>query len=140
MKVRELMTAYPITVGPDNTLGEAIEEMLRRHVRGLPVCADGALVGMITDRDVRIALGADARHLALANLEGAALKDRVSDWMSTGAASVDPEEDAGVACRAILAARVGAMPVVDADGEVVGILSTSDLLEAAADLFDTLAD
>lgn len=138
MKVRELMTAWPVTVAPSNSLGEAVEEMLRRRVRELPVVADGRLVGILTDRDVRVALGAHARHLDLATLEGPALADHVEDWMTVGATSIGTEEEAGVACRALVATRFGALPVVDAAGEVVGILSTSDLLLAAADLFDTL--
>lgn len=138
MLVREVMTAYPITVSPEATLGEAVEEMLRRRVRHLPVVADRKVVGMITDRDVRAALGRNARTLDLAKLEGAALEDRVTDWMSYGAATLGAEQDVALACRALLAARVGAMPVIDDEGEVVGILTTSDLLTVAADLFDDL--
>jgi acetoin utilization protein AcuB len=138
MKVREVMTAWPITVGPDHTLGEAIEQMLRRQVRSLPVVEDRRVVGMLTDRDVRVALGHDALDLDLATLEGAALEEPVRAWMTHGAATLGPEEPVGVACRALAAGRIGAMPIVDDEGEVVGILSTTDLLTAAADLFDDL--
>lgn len=138
MKVRELMTAWPITVRPEHTLGQAVEEMLRRGVRQVPVCQEGRVVGMLTDRDVRMALGPAARVLALANLEGEALADPVSAWMTDGAATIGTEVEAAVACRALRAARIGALPVVDDEGEVVGILTVSDILEAAADLFDTL--
>lgn len=140
MRVREIMTAWPVTCRPDHTLGEAIEEMLRRGVRSLPVVQRGKVVGMITDRDVRSALGPQARNLQLARLEGDALDDAVTAWMTHGAATVASDEDVGVACRALLAARVGSLPVVDDEGECVGILSTSDLLEAAAELFDDLSD
>lgn len=133
------MTAYPLTVRPEFTLLEAVEEMLRRRVHSLPVLdASGHVIGMITDRDVRMALGPDARQLELASLEGDALDDPITDWMTHGAATISPDEHVAVACRAIVAARVGALPVVNDDGEVVGILTRSDLLTAAAEVFDEL--
>jgi acetoin utilization protein AcuB len=139
MKVREVMTAWPVTVAPEHSLGEAVEEMLRRRVRSLPVVEEGRVVGILTDRDVRVALGHDAVDLDLATMHGDALKDPVRRWMTEGAATIGPEEPVSVACRALATARIGALPVVDEEGEMVGIVSTSDLLQAAADVFDDLA-
>src|ERR1700690_4342394 len=57
MRVSDIMTANPVTVGLDDTLRTALEQMNSNTCRRLPVVnADGALVGIITDRDTRLAL------------------------------------------------------------------------------------
>ncbi len=140
MKVRQLMTAYPHHVSVGATLRDAVESMLRHEVRQLPVLQDGTVVGMITDRDARRALGSAGGRLTLATLSGEQLADPVSRWMSHGAATFGPDDDVAVACRALATLRVGAMPVVDEDDQVVGILSVTDLLSEAADLFDGISN
>jgi acetoin utilization protein AcuB len=51
-KINGIMTANPLTVGPETTLEEAAQIMLTRRIGGLPVVADGRLVGIITATDV----------------------------------------------------------------------------------------
>mgnify|MGYP003466146875 CR=1 FL=1 len=59
--VAELMTTDVVTVGPDETLGEAARLMLEREVGSLPVVADGRLVGILTETDMlRLIVRSDA--------------------------------------------------------------------------------
>ena len=51
MKVRDLMTTDPLTVGPDTLLKEAARTMVRNKVSGLPVISDGEVVGIVTEGD-----------------------------------------------------------------------------------------
>ena len=50
--VKKIMSKPLITVGPSTDVWDAVEEMVRRDIRRLPVIADGKLVGMVTERDV----------------------------------------------------------------------------------------
>jgi acetoin utilization protein AcuB len=116
MKVRDLMTPDPQTIGPTDTLAVARERMDRGEFRRLPVVnGDGRLIGMLTDRDVRQHAG----HLADTRVTGA----MVEPAMTVGAD--EPAED--VADR-LLRERVGGYPVVDTSGTLVGMITETDLL------------
>ncbi|MCP4871332.1 MAG: CBS domain-containing protein [Proteobacteria bacterium] len=65
MLVRDAMTPDPATLDLSEQLGDAIVSMLRHGIRHLPVVDGGVVVGIITDRDVKMALGPDAAHLDL---------------------------------------------------------------------------
>ncbi|HQP32412.1 MAG TPA: CBS domain-containing protein, partial [Deltaproteobacteria bacterium] len=56
LMVQAIMTADPITIGPDEPLLQAVSAMERGRFRRLPVVKDGRVVGIITDRDIRKAL------------------------------------------------------------------------------------
>jgi len=65
MKVRELMTGAPITVSPDTSVFDARRLMLKERIRHLLVTDDRRLVGIITDRDIRLNLPSQARSLSM---------------------------------------------------------------------------
>src|SRR3989440_11647848 len=54
MKVSEIMTREPATIGPDATLGEAATLMKQQDCGSIPVVENGRLVGIVTDRDIVI--------------------------------------------------------------------------------------
>ena len=118
MKVRELMTPVPQTIAATETLAVARERMDRGRFRHLPVVdAEGRLIGIVTDRDLR----AHAGHLADTRLTAAV----VEPAMTVG---VDDTVDS-VAER-LLRERVGGFPVVDSAGTLVGIITETDVLRA----------
>src|SRR5258708_32163031 len=61
MLVRHRMTANPITISSQDTLATAREKMTNGKFRRLPVVQDGALVGILTDRDILRFIGSGAR-------------------------------------------------------------------------------
>src|SRR5499427_8686232 len=65
MKVRELMSGAPITVSPDTTVFEARRLMLKERIRHLLVTEDRRLVGIVTDRDIRLNLPSQATSLSM---------------------------------------------------------------------------
>jgi acetoin utilization protein AcuB len=126
---RDLMTGTPVTVTPATTLGEAARILQTLDIRHLPVVdEEGTLVGMLSDRDLRglttpVALDADAVAVTQPSL-GA----RVASAMSSDVLRVEAEDDVAVVVELMLEYKVGAVPVVDADGALVGIVSYVDVL------------
>lgn len=57
--VKSVMTPFPYSIAPDATVREARELMRGHDIRHLPVLEDHALVGIITDRDIKLMLGPD---------------------------------------------------------------------------------
>lgn len=140
MKVREVMTAPAITVGPDTTFAELVDVLLTNQVSGLPVVDhDGRLLGIVTEADLvskeaygphrRRALGLIADFLANRDPQwirkGAGRT--ASELMTSASATASPDDDLRRAARAMLEQRHKRLPVVEHD-RVVGIVSRSDLL------------
>ena len=125
MLVRDLMSAKPVTVTPQDSLETAMAAMVEHRIRELPVLEDGELAGILTERDVKMALGPDARRMRLDSIDPRQL-DGAVDWFMTRAV-----ETVGAATDRLLELRIGALPVVDEEGELVGILSVTDVLRAA---------
>ena len=138
MKVKDVMTKDPLTIGHEATLGTAIATMRAKGIRHLPVVDDtGALVGIITDRDLRHTAFAPAlsEHLSpRANRRlqamGKALADlRVKDGMTWHVTTTHPDAPLAHAAVVMFEQRVGSLPVVR-DGRLEGILTERDVLKA----------
>lgn len=120
MKVREVMTKKPSFCGPESTLEEAIFLMRKNDCGFLPVVGDGGnVIGVITDRDICIALG--TRNRKPADL-------RVWDVMPRKLFTCMEGDDIHCALKTMRGARIRRLPVVDHDGSVVGVLSVDDIV------------
>lgn len=120
MRVLDIMMGTPYYCRPETNLGSATELMWTGNCGFLPVLgANGEVVGVITDRDVCIALG--TRHLAPGNVV-------VGEVMSTNVYSCAPEDDVHFALGAMKAGRVRRLPVIAKDGTLVGVISMDDVL------------
>ncbi len=62
LTVKDLMSKNPITVTPNTLLREVIATMKANNIRHLPVLDQNRLVGMVTDRDVRLAMNSPFRN------------------------------------------------------------------------------
>jgi len=129
LRARDLMTEAPATVRPTSTVRSAVEILQALDVRHLPVVnEDGELVGMISDRDLRA--------LSIPTLVGdeyvgdlrTALEASVSSIMSTGVISVEAESAVAEIVDLLLDNRIGAVPVTDEEGVLIGIVSYVDIL------------
>jgi acetoin utilization protein AcuB len=103
--------------------------MQQRQVRHLPVLQDGCLVGMVSDRDIRLVLPSPATSLAVWEIRYLLDKLTVGDMMTRGVMTTAPDCLMTEAVGRMLGHRVGALPVV-ADRRVVGILTRTDVLRA----------
>jgi CBS domain-containing protein len=120
MKVREIMTSDVKACRPETNLAEAVTLMWDRDCGALPVVkSDGKVSGMITDRDICVAIvtrGQTADRIA------------VSDVTGGKAYTCAPDDDAVVALQTMKSQRVRRLPVVDAEGRLKGILSLNDVV------------
>jgi CBS domain-containing protein len=122
MNVQDLMTQHPECCGPDTNLAAVTEQMWNMDCGVLPIVENGKLKGIITDRDICIALGTQNR------LAG----DTLTRDVATGeVVTCRPEDDVRIAMAAMRHARVHRLPVVSSEGEVLGILSLNDIILAA---------
>ena len=132
MFVSNSMTRKVITIDKDDGIFQAQEKMSANRIRHLPVVDEEKnLIGIVTDRDIRSAM--PVRHFEKsADDQGEAhISDlRVKDIMTENPATISPSYTIQDALLVIQKLRVGALPVVDADGKLTGIISVRDLLRA----------
>jgi CBS domain-containing protein len=128
--VEEIMHSLVVTMEPDETLDEAIKRCQDWRIRHVPVMQDEELVGMVSDRDIRLALGRQLVAEALAARKGGApaAPPRVSQIMSRDVVTIDPKETLSRAVTRMLEHRVSALPV-QLDGMLMGIVTRTDILE-----------
>ena len=131
MTVRNWMSPDPVSVSPDATVAEARELLEAQGFRHLLVVSDDRLVGIISDRDVAIS-GAVLRSAAR-NHDVASLLDDdrpVESVMSGTPHVIGPEAEIREAARLLVSRHINALPVVDIDGSVIGIITSVDCLLA----------
>jgi CBS domain-containing protein len=116
MQIANAMSREPVTIRSDDALAKAKALMEAGRFRRLPVVDDGHLVGILTERDLR----AHAGYLE---------STRVNVVMRTAVVTVAPDDNVEDAARLMLKHKIGGLPIV-ADGRLVGIVTTSDLLAA----------
>lgn len=127
--VRDVMTADPIAVPPETSIVEARRLMDESRIRHLLVTRAGELVGIVTDRDVRLAMPSNATSLSAWELSYLLDKLPVGEVMTRTVITVGPERTAVEAARLMLDHKIGALPVID-EGRRVGILTETDVLRA----------
>lgn len=111
MRVREVMTEKVETIAPDESVATAVQRMRTRRIRHLVVLRGKRLVGVISDRDLR---SEENRN--------------VGDVMTAHAVSATPDMTVRKAANLLRGRSIGCLPVMD-DGTIVGIVTTTDLLE-----------
>lgn len=127
LAARDVMTPNPVTTRPDEPVQNALARMLLAGVRHLPVVdAGGRLCGILSDRDFHVT--PDERGDGVLRLRDASLV--VEDLMSRGPITVRADAPLVDLIAAFADWRLTAMPVVDAAGAVLGIVSYVDVLQA----------
>jgi CBS domain-containing protein len=125
VKVKHSMNSPVHTVKPHDNIAHARALLERHRINQLPVVVDGALVGIVTDRDLRnntpAAAEQAAADIARVKLPGADDLARilVEQVMSGKVISLGPEDDLADAVRIMRRERFGALPVMDAKRLVV---------------------
>ena len=135
LTVKQLMTVDPDTVTPTTTLHQVIATMNKDGCRQLPVVEQGKLVGIITDRDIRLAVSSPAledKHLKH-HAERTRLLDELTaaSCMASDPITVTPDRPAREAADILSIHKFGALPVVE-NGVLVGIVTVTDFLKYMA--------
>ena len=121
MKVREIITEQPKCCGPGTNLSAAAELMWSNDCGVLPVVEDGRLAGIVTDRDICIALG--TRNKTAADMN-------VKDVATAPVQTCAPDADLHSATATMRHAKVRRLPVVNAEGKLEGIVALNDIVLA----------
>lgn len=120
MKVVDVMMGTPYYCRPDSNLGSATELMWTGNCGFLPVVGkQDEVIGIITDRDICVALGTRGRPSG---------EVKVAEVMSSKVYSCKPEDDIHVALRAMREGHVRRLPVITKEGALVGVISMDDVL------------
>ncbi|NOT79787.1 MAG: CBS domain-containing protein [Bacteriovoracaceae bacterium] len=123
-QIQKFMTTCPLTVNSDQTLKFAKSMMKEHSIRHLPVLDDGALVGMITERDIDY-----ITSLSGVNVE----TEKVSQAMTQELCKVNPETALGEVCKLMASEKIGSVLVED-NKKLVGIFTWIDALKAMDEL------
>jgi CBS domain-containing protein len=125
MKARDLMTPDPTTSKPSDDLRSVLRIMKSEDCGIVPIAegnGDGRVVGVVTDRDAALYLGAnDSRPSEV----------RVSDVMTKRLVSVEPDADIKEVSREMQESQVRRVLVIEG-GRLLGVISTADLARASA--------
>lgn len=128
LTVNDLMTVDPISISPETSLGRIIALMKKEGCRQLPVLEKGKLVGLVTDRDVRLILNSPLvlqEHWQEENF----MKTMVAEgFMTVNPITVTPDTPAYKAAEMLSIYKFGALPVVEGD-TLVGIITVTDFLD-----------
>src|SRR5262249_37698044 len=127
--VRDLMVSCPVTVTPQTAVTEARALMQQRRIRHLPVLENERLVGLITDRDIRLVLPSPATSLSAWELHYLLAKLTVSEVMTRFVVAVTPTCPLTEAVDLMLRHKIGALPVLE-HRKLIGILTRTDILRA----------
>ena len=120
MNVRKHMTARPITISEDTDFKDAMGIMQKHRIRRLPVVdATGALAGIVAERDL---VAAADRYLS-------APVD-VARIMTRHVFTIDDKAPVVNAAAMLIEHKIGGLPVIDASGVLLGIITETDLLKA----------
>lgn len=129
MNVRDLMRTDLITTGPETSMLEARRLMNDKRIRHLLVTDGPKLLGIVTDRDIRLNLPSPATSLSVWEINYQIARMSVASVMTNGPIIVSPRQDAKEAAVLMLDHKIGALPVVDG-GKLIGIITETDLLRA----------
>jgi len=132
-KVTDYMTRKVVSVQPNTGVRDAFFIMKEHHIRHLPVVDNNRLVGIVSDRELRrpdwVDESRDITHVYY--LDDAM---SVSNVMIKEVHVIHTYDSLRKAARLLLDSRIGAAPVLDKTGAVVGMLSAVDLLRALYDM------
>lgn len=112
------------TVSPEDTLATACARLSGGRIRHLLVSEGTQYVGMLSDWDIRLAIGQNAL--------GDWLNSRVRDYMVTGVQTLRPRDTLLCAAEVLRIEKMRAAPITSREGELIGIITATDLLRALA--------
>jgi len=128
MKVSNLMTTHPLSVGATDTIQQAQDIMDEENIRQLPVLEGKHVIGIVTDRDIRSFLG--GRSINTLEDREVAMNTEVASVMTGKPITVSPDDDLREAVELLIDEKVGGIPVVDSEQGLVGIITYVDVLRS----------
>jgi acetoin utilization protein AcuB len=124
------MTTNVITVDEEVSLMKASRLMKEKGIKHLPVLKNGRLAGIVSDRDLKEAQPSDATSLDIHEIYYLLEKVKIREVMSTEPYTTTSDEIVERAANVMLEHDISALPVVDKDGNLEGIVTKGDLFHA----------
>lgn len=132
MLVKDAMHNRSVTISSHETLPSAVVMMQELKVKRLPVTQDGRVIGLLTDGEIKRNLPALSEGLTPWEFAGRAGRIRVREVMRQPVHMVTPDTPLDTAIKTMLDRRIGGMPVVDDEQQLLGMLTLTDVLRAEA--------
>ncbi len=135
MLIRDWMTTDVVTATPDMSMMKASKILKEKKIRHLPVVDEaGKLVGMVSDRDIKEASPSKATTLDVHELYYLLSEIKVKDIMTKDPHALSPADTVERVASFFIDKRIGALPVVNDDGSMAGIISDTDLFKVLTDI------
>ena len=135
MLVRDYMTTELVTVQETDTLLDATMFFVRSTFRHLPVVRGRQLVGVITERDVKQYAPSVLSGISADDYNSILETTSISRVMARTLITARPDQSVLEAAKLLYAKRLNCLPVVQ-DGELVGIITTTDMLKVLAQILE----
>lgn len=129
MFVAERMTKHPVTMTSDATVGEVDRVMKKNKFHRMIIVDDGKLVGYLSDRDVMRVTPSPATSLSKYEIRSLLDKLKVRDIMQKKVVTVNEDATIEEAALIMFNNKVGGLPVISEVGQVVGIITATDILK-----------
>jgi acetoin utilization protein AcuB len=131
--VKDFMSTEVVTVDTSTTLQEATSIMVSKRIRHLPVVDQGKVVGILSDRDLRMMVSdlvnpEERRQYMQSTLVGAHASSPVS--------TATEQTPVSQVAKTFVEDRIGCLPIVDENENLIGIVTQTDLLKWIAHLTD----
>jgi acetoin utilization protein AcuB len=140
MRVEDLMKSKVFTVEQHDLIDRVFFLIHYEKVRHIPVVEKGKVIAIVSDRDLYKALGPKTNSSAIEPASGKSsselhvIPQKVQHIMRRGVLTVNPDTYASEAAAIMADNKIGALPVVDKEGKLVGIISATDILRVFSKL------
>jgi acetoin utilization protein AcuB len=129
MLVKNWMSKDVVTVDAEDSMQHAINAMKEHSIRLLPVLRKGKLVGVVTDRDLKRASPSDATTLDVHELLYLIARIKIKDVMTKKPITVLENHTVEEAAEVLLKNSISGVPVLNDQGQVVGVITQHDLFK-----------
>jgi acetoin utilization protein AcuB len=130
MLIRNFMTKNVITIEDEESMPKAIQLLKQHKINMMPVTHQGKLVGVITDRDLKQASPSEATDLETHELKYLLNKIKMKDIMTRQVITVPPDYTIEEAAEILMNHDISGAPVVNEQGQMEGIITSTDLYKA----------
>jgi acetoin utilization protein AcuB len=133
MEVNEIMRTDVAVLTPQASLRDVADLMRDREVRHVPIVEGGRIVGIVSDRDIRLYVADLFESRGETAIEASRKNLTLRNVMQSKPVQVDPSTDVGEVVDLLLEYKIGAVVVSDTQGTLRGIVSYEDVLRAYRD-------
>ncbi|MFC1513280.1 CBS and ACT domain-containing protein [Thermodesulfobacteriota bacterium] len=130
MLIKDWMAKDVLTVTEDASLMRVTRIMKENNIRRLPIVAEGKLMGIITDRDVKDASPSKAASMDIHELHRMMSEIKVTEVMTPTPMTLSGNDSLEKAALIMLESKISGLPVADQNGHLIGLVSETDVLRA----------